>query len=218
VKRVGGKVLICPWLNGAGRTTQSTILLANVRRRDMEKFPVDFHDMKASFFRGDFPRVISLLDGLRFVMPVEELPLSVFGYGGLARYYSGDFLGATIQYSEGLGCNPNCREILSNYAYLLACCPDWEFHDGAKAVMLAERACELSQWADDTDVGTLAAAYARLGDYEKAETYILLAITLSPPHKHDAYVRHLCAVRSQQAITGDVIDDFKRLQRDYGET
>lgn len=184
----------------------------------MDEFPVKFDDMKAAFFRGEFAQVISMLDGLRDLMPADDLPMSVFGYGGLARYYSEDFLGATIQYSEALRLNPDCIAILSNFAELLGCCPDPDFHDAARAVKLAERACELSNWSEHKHIGNLAAAYARSGQFEKAESYILLAMKVGPPVKQEAYMRHLCTVRNHQAITGDVIEDFRRLQREYGVT
>ena len=53
-------------------------------------------------------------------------------------------------------------------AWLHATCPDERYRDGRAAVTSAIRACELSGWKDANNLDTLAAAYAEMGDFEKA--------------------------------------------------
>jgi two-component SAPR family response regulator len=43
--------------------------------------------------------------------------------------------------------------------------------DGLKAVEMAAKACELTQWKQSEMVDTLAAAYAEAGDFDEATTY-----------------------------------------------
>jgi tetratricopeptide (TPR) repeat protein len=57
---------------------------------------------------------------------------------------------------------------LNCLAWLLATCPDGRHRDGLKAVMYAERACELTGWTDIDYLDTLAAAYAEVGEFERA--------------------------------------------------
>ena len=64
------------------------------------------------------------------------------------------------------------QEILSNslngLAWFLAVHPREEVRDGAKAVKYATEACELTNWQDGMWIDTLAAAYARIGQFEEA--------------------------------------------------
>ena len=57
---------------------------------------------------------------------------------------------------------------LKNLAWIYAKWPDHRFHNAAKAVELARRACELSQWKDAPCRQTLADAYLEAGDTDRA--------------------------------------------------
>lgn len=75
---------------------------------------------------------------------------------------------AVIHYREALRLKAESPEVLNNLAWLLATSPDDKIRDGAEAVLLAERACELTQNRDATLLGTLAAAYAEAGQFPEA--------------------------------------------------
>ncbi len=75
---------------------------------------------------------------------------------------------AMAQYREALKLNPNLAGALNNLAWVLATSPDDGLRDGAEAVRLAERACELSQNGQPMYFGTLAAAYAEAGRFPEA--------------------------------------------------
>jgi Flp pilus assembly protein TadD len=53
---------------------------------------------------------------------------------------------------------------------VLAASPDDGLRNGAEAVRLAERACELTQDGEASFLGTLAAAYAEAGRFPEAVT------------------------------------------------
>jgi protein O-mannosyl-transferase len=59
-------------------------------------------------------------------------------------------------------------EALNNLAWILATNPDPKLRDGARAVQLAERACNLTGFKQTAIVGTLAAAYAEAGRFTEA--------------------------------------------------
>ncbi len=59
----------------------------------------------------------------------------------------------------------------ANIAWLTATCPLKKHRDGKRALRLATQACELSGWRDGYCLGTLAAAYAELGDFRRAVAY-----------------------------------------------
>jgi tetratricopeptide (TPR) repeat protein len=58
--------------------------------------------------------------------------------------------------------------VMNNLAWILAAGPSPELRDGAAAVKLAERACELDHNQQPIFIGTLAAAYAEAGRFDEA--------------------------------------------------
>ncbi|KKK48141.1 hypothetical protein LCGC14_3148110, partial [marine sediment metagenome] len=88
-------------------------------------------------------------------------------------------LGTVLQglkrHDEALACfrralqiKPDFVEVLNNLAWILATCEDAEIRDGAQAVRLAERACELTDYEFPAMLDTLGAAYAEAGQFDQA--------------------------------------------------
>ncbi len=75
---------------------------------------------------------------------------------------------AVAQYREALRLNPNLAGVLNNLALTLAASADAGVRNGAEAVRLAQRACELSHYGEPSFIGTLAAAYAECGHFPEA--------------------------------------------------
>jgi tetratricopeptide (TPR) repeat protein len=63
---------------------------------------------------------------------------------------------------------PDSPRMLDELAWLLATYPDSKSRDGAEAVRLAERACDLTERRIPALLDTLAAAYAEAGDFPRA--------------------------------------------------
>jgi tetratricopeptide (TPR) repeat protein len=82
----------------------------------------------------------------------------------------GRFDEAIKNYRKAIQINPNYCEALNNLALVLAACPKAEFRNGAEAVRLAERACELAHYGQPLFISTLAAAYAEAGRFPEAVT------------------------------------------------
>ncbi len=59
-------------------------------------------------------------------------------------------------------------QALNNLAWALAACPNAQLRNGAEAVELATRACELTGYQNPTPLATLAAAYAETGQFREA--------------------------------------------------
>ena len=57
---------------------------------------------------------------------------------------------------------------MNDLSWLLATTADAGLRDGAEAVRLASRACELTRYQQTLYIGTLAAAYAEAGDFKRA--------------------------------------------------
>lgn len=75
---------------------------------------------------------------------------------------------AIERYREALRHKPDLPEALNNLSWTLATSPDDSLRNGAEAVRLGERACEVTHWQKTIYIGTLAAAYAEAGRFDDA--------------------------------------------------
>jgi tetratricopeptide (TPR) repeat protein len=87
---------------------------------------------------------------------------------GVALAAAGRTREALLQYREALRLKPDQPVVLNNLAWLLATHPQSEFRSGREAVELAERACTATSRKQPIFIGTLAAAYAEAGQFDKA--------------------------------------------------
>jgi tetratricopeptide (TPR) repeat protein len=72
------------------------------------------------------------------------------------------------QYRQVLSLDPSSALALNNLSWILATHPDPAFRNGVEAVQLAQQACERTSWRRTVFIGTLSAAYAEDGQFEKA--------------------------------------------------
>ncbi len=115
---------------------------------------------------------------------MEDLPLAVTHLGWAAQLRQNDpgtwselgqllvrigrSAGAVEAFRHALRWKEDAPDVLNNLAWVLAASPDRQTRDGAQAVKYAERACELTAFQEPVLLGTLAAAYAQAGNFEKA--------------------------------------------------
>jgi len=95
------------------------------------------------------------------------------------HYGSGALDKALAAYAEVEKRYPEEAQPFNDHAWLLATGTKDGLRDGTRAVELASRACELSQWQNPAYLDTLAAAYAEKGDFPNALKWQELAVKLS---------------------------------------
>ena len=117
--------------------------------------------------KGRFDEAI---ENFRQAIQVNSNRPETFFHLGMTLSQSGRPREAVAQYREALRLNPNLAGALNNLAWVLAASSDAELRNGAEAVRLAERACELTHYGEPLFIGTLAAAYAEAGRFPEAVT------------------------------------------------
>jgi tetratricopeptide (TPR) repeat protein len=87
---------------------------------------------------------------------------------GIVYRLKGQYGQAISDFNKAIEINPKDAEAYNNLAWLFATTKAPGFRNGKKAVELALKACELSDWRNAGYLDTLAAAYARVGDFDNA--------------------------------------------------
>ncbi len=150
---------------------------------------------KAYFNRGNARKAKGDLDG-SIADYDEAIRLNPGDAGahnnrGAARQLKRDYEGAIADFSDAIRLDPNHQKSYDALAWILATCPTDRLRNGARAVELATKACDLSQGRDPRSIGTLAAAYAEAGDFDAAVKWQtrLLESTLPDDEAADARQR-----------------------------
>ena len=89
-----------------------------------------------------------------------------------------EYAKAISDYNQSIRLAPEEPESYSALAWLLATCPQDDLRNGKRAVELATRACELTNWRDANDIENLAAGYAECGQFEEAVKWQTKAVEL----------------------------------------
>jgi tetratricopeptide (TPR) repeat protein len=96
-----------------------------------------------------------------------------------AHFAKGNYKAAALDFQRATRLSPRDYDALASLARFQATCPEDSLRNGKEALKKALTACELSSWGSADIVDTLAAAYAELGDFDRAAKYQTQAINMS---------------------------------------
>ncbi len=83
----------------------------------------------------------------------------------------GDHVPAIVDFERALALDPEDAALLNNFAWVLATSPDDAVRNGKRAIELATKACELTEYKQPHIISTLAAAFAESGDITTAKDW-----------------------------------------------
>jgi len=93
----------------------------------------------------------------------------------------GDHAAALADLEKAVALKPEDSGVLNNLAWLLATSPDDDLRDAGRAIELATKACEITEWKEGHIISTLAAGYAEKGDFDTAKKYSRQAVETGEP-------------------------------------
>ena len=149
--------------------------------------------------KGDFDRAIT---DYNKALKIRPRYAEAYNNRGFSHTKMGALQLALNDYSRALEINPFLVDAYNNKAWILATAADKRYRDGARAVMLAQKAIELKPHAPSLD--TLAAAYAAVGNFESAidtqKKAVQKLLAADQTSEVPRYMAHLNTYRSRQSL------------------
>jgi len=128
------------------------------------------------YLKGDSKQAVE-----DFTRVIELNPQSALAYNnrGYNRQVIGQYEKALADFNKAIELDPDYALAYQNKAWLLATCPDADIRDGKRAIAAAKKAGELRDWKAITDIKSLAAAYAEVGEFDKAVQWQKKAVDMA---------------------------------------
>ena len=117
-----------------------------------------------------------------------EYKLEYYHLGGV-QLHLGLYREGLKDFELALQFGPGRPDSINGLARLLATCPDASIRNGPRAVQLAQRACEETNYRKANMLGTLAAAYAETGQYDQAIAMAQKAIVVAGEDSQPAWAQ-----------------------------
>ncbi len=117
---------------------------------------------------------------IHFSKAIEYNPDSDRAYHNYAQacFFKGRYAEAIEHYERAVELKPDNPSTLTGLAWVYATAQDKKYRNSAKAIMLAERACKITDYRRADSVSALAAAYAEHEDFENAVMFQQMAVDI----------------------------------------
>ena len=117
------------------------------------------------------------IEAFSAVLDLDEANELALRMRGDMYLYVGKHAEALADFDRALEIEPDESGVLNNYAWTLATSPFDDLRDGERAVELATKACQVTEYGMPHILSTLAASYAEAGDFDEAIRWSQQAIT-----------------------------------------
>ena len=105
---------------------------------------------------------------------------------------------AVADFDRAVELEPNDTSVLNNLAWVLATSPEDSVRNAPRAIELATRACEQSDYGQSHILSTLAAAYAESGDFETAVKWSQKAVDMEDPEHGEQLAKELASYHEKK--------------------
>ncbi len=105
---------------------------------------------------------------------------------------------AIVDFENALKVQPDDAALLNNLAWVLATSPEAEVRNGTRAVELATKACELTEYKLPHILSTLAAAFAESGNFDTAIEWSQKAVNMDDPENDEQLEKELTSYLKKQ--------------------
>ena len=105
---------------------------------------------------------------------------------------------AIADYEKAIKLDPDDTGVLNNLAWVLATSPDENLRDGKRAIELATKACELTEYKLPHILSTLAAGYAETGNFQTAIKWSQKAVELGSEDQLEPLTKELESYRAEK--------------------
>ena len=150
--------------------------------------------------QGDFDKaIVHLAEAVR----LDPKSAKAHYYLGKALVQEGKVHEAIAHFEESLRLKPDWVEPMNDLAWILTSSKESTIHNPSRAVRLAQRACELTNYTEPYLLDTLAAAYAATGDFSKAVEITEKALELCQPSFKEEFEKRLALYKAGKPYFGD---------------
>jgi tetratricopeptide (TPR) repeat protein len=107
---------------------------------------------------------------------------------------------AIADYEKAIKIDPDDTGVLNNLAWVLATSPDEKLRNGKRAIELATKACELTEYKKPHILSTLAAGYAETGDFNTALKWSQKAVDTGDEDQIEALKKELESYKAGKPV------------------
>ncbi|HYO24345.1 MAG TPA: tetratricopeptide repeat protein [Lacipirellulaceae bacterium] len=148
------------------------------------------------YLLNDQPR--QAIDAYTEVLDVDPKNFLALRSRGDAYLSVGEHGPAIDDFTRALELAPEDSALLNNLAWVLATSPVDQLRDGKRAIELAAKACELTEYKQAHILSTLAAAYAEAGDFDTARKWSQQAVDMNDPEHAEQLAKELASYVAKQ--------------------
>ena len=181
------------FLAADGKVDQAILQVEDLRAKGA-KDPVTLNTLAMLYAMGKHNRpAIDTFTALLAIQPDNVAALRGRGdlYLGIGKHAD-----AIADFNRALAFEPKEPGLLNNLAWVLATSPIDKLRDGKRAVELATKACEETEYKKAYILSTLAAAYAESGDMKKAVQWSEKSLATGSDEHKESLKKELASYRA----------------------